>query len=197
MLDEKFIFLALLFNVIGNLGYLRAVIQGKAKPHKVSWFLWALAPLIGFAAQLSEGVGLISLMTLAVGLGPGVIFLASFMNKKADWKINNFDIFCGSISVLALILWAITQDAILALTLSIIADAVACIPSLIKSWYFPETEEPNAYLFAAISALITTLTIHTWNFETFGFPLWILLIASIFYILIRFKIGKKIKLTLT
>ena len=193
MIDEKFVYLAFLFNILGTISYLWAVIKGEAKPNKVTWFLWALAPLIGFAAQWVEGVGLSSLMTFAVGFGPLLVFLASFMNKKASWKITKFDLFCASISILAIILWVLTNDALLALFFSIIADLVACFPTLIKSWYYPETEEYKAYLFAGISALITLLTIKTWTFLHYGFPLWILIIALIFAVLIRFKLGKVIK----
>src|SRR5690554_429016 len=98
MLNENFIFLAIIFNIASSYSYLKAVILGHAKPHKVTWFLWALAPLVGFSAQLAQGVGLVSLMTLAIGSGPALIFAASFLNKKSDWKITKFDLFCGSIS---------------------------------------------------------------------------------------------------
>lgn len=192
MINENFIYLALVFNVMGNFSYLKAVIQGKAKPHKVTWFLWALAPLIGFAAQFSQGVGLVSLMTFAIGFGPLLVFSASFLNKESDWKITNFDYFCGGVSMLAIILWFITKDAMLALILSIAADAIACVPTLIKSWTYPETEEYKAYLCAGISAFITTLSIQTWNFQTYAFPIWTLIICAIFVILIKFKVGKKI-----
>ncbi len=191
MLSENFIYLALIFNIIGNFSYLKAVIQGKAKPHKISWFIWALAPLVAFAAQISQGVGISSLMTFAVGFGPLLVFLASFTNRKAQWKINKFDYFCLALSVLAILLWALTKDALLALILSIIADAVACIPTLIKSWYFPETEDYIAYLCAGISAFITILTIQTWDFQTYAFPVWILGICAVFVLLIKFKIGTK------
>lgn len=193
MLDEKFVYLAFFFNIAGTVSYLIAVLKGEAKPNKVTWFLWALAPLIAFAAQLVEGVGLVSLMTFAVGFGPLLVFLASFTNKKAAWKITKFDLFCGSISFLAIILWVITKDAFVALILSIVADAVACIPTLIKSWYHPETEEYKAYLFVAVSAFITLLTIKTWTFFNYGFPLWIFLIALVFVLFIKFKPGKIIR----
>lgn len=193
MLNENFIYLAISFNILGNFSYLKAVVGGKAKPHKVSWFIWALAPLIAFAAQISQGVGISSLMTFAVGFGPLLVFLASFLNRKAVWKISNFDYFCLILSLMAVILWIITKDALLALILSIVADAIACIPTLIKSWYFPETEDYKAYLFAGISAFITTLTIHDWNFQTFAFPIWILIICLVFVLLIKFSIGKHFK----
>ena len=190
MIDEKFVYLAFLFNLSATSSYLYAVIKGKAKPHKVTWFLWALAPLIAFAAQISQGVGISSLMTFAVGFGPLLIFLASFINKKSDWKITNFDLFCGSISILAIILWFITKDAFLALILSMLADAVACIPTLIKSYTHPETEDLNAYVLAGISAIITLASLPLLTFTYYGFPLQTFIICATFTILIKFKIRK-------
>lgn len=89
MIDEKFIFIAVAFNLAGGLSYLIATLKGEAKPNKVSWFFWGLAPMIAFAAQVKQGVGLVSLMTLAIGFSPVIIFFASFLNKKAEWKITN------------------------------------------------------------------------------------------------------------
>jgi hypothetical protein len=193
MIDERFVYLAFLFNLSSTASYLYAVIKGTAKPNKVTWFLWALAPLIAFAAQIAQGVGISALMTFAVGFGPTLIFIASFFNRKAEWKISNFDLLCGGISLSALILWAITRDAFIALLLAIFADFLACIPTYIKSWYNPETEDVRAYLLAGISALITLASLQTWTFLYYGFPFWTLIVCASFYILIKFKLGKVFK----
>lgn len=57
MIDEKFVFLAVILNFLGSLSYLIATIKGEVKLNKVTWFIWALAPLIAFAAEISLGVG--------------------------------------------------------------------------------------------------------------------------------------------
>jgi hypothetical protein len=190
MIDERFVYLAFVFNLIGTSSYLYEVIKGRAKPHKVTWFLWALAPLIAFAAQINQGVGISALMTFAVGFGPLVIFIASFFNKKSDWQITKFDLFCGAISIFALILWGLTKDAFLALVLAMAADGVACIPTYLKSYKHPETEDYRAYLFAGISALITLATIQTWSFLYYGFPVQTFIICAVFVVLIKFRLGK-------
>jgi hypothetical protein len=190
VIDERFVYLAFLFNISATASYLFAVIKGTAKPHKVTWFLWALAPLIAFSAQISQGVGISSLMTFAVGFGPLLIFLASFLNKKSDWKITKFDLFCGSISIFAIILWMLTSDAFIALIFSMAADLIACIPTLIKSYYYPVTEDVRAYVFAAISAVITLASLQIWTFDYYGFPLQTFIICAIFVILLKFKLGK-------
>jgi hypothetical protein len=131
-----------------------------------------------------------------VGFGPLMVFTASFVDKEAFWKITRLDIVCGVLSVIALILWAITGDGNIAIILSIAADLLAGIPTLIKSYNEPETEHPSAFRNGALSAGITLLTIKTWTFANYGFALYILLICTVLYSLIRFKLGKRIKLRL-
>ncbi len=73
------------------------------------------------------------------------------------------------------------------------ADGLAGLPTIVKSYKNPETENYKVFFFGGISAIITLFTINTWNLAHFGFPLYILLINAIFVLLIKFKIGKVIE----
>ena len=95
MINQHFVIVGALFNLVGSATYAFNTIKGKTKPNRVTWFLWALAPLIAFAAQLNEGVTWAALMTFMVGFGPLIIFISSFVNRKAYWKITKLDIVCG------------------------------------------------------------------------------------------------------
>jgi hypothetical protein len=44
------------------------------------------------------------------GFSPLLIFIASFLIKKAHWKPSTFDYACGALSSLALILCYLTKD---------------------------------------------------------------------------------------
>lgn len=192
MIDERFVLIGLLLNLVGSATYAWSTFKGRTKPNRVTWFLWALAPLIAFAAQLHEGVGLQIWMTFMVGFGPALVFIVSFLNKKAYWQITRLDIVCGVLSVIALILWGLTGDGNIAIALSIGADSLAAIPTVIKAYREPETEHSDVFRNGAISAIITLLTIKTWTFANFGFALYILLICVVLYALIRFKLGKRV-----
>jgi hypothetical protein len=190
MISEKFIYFGALLNLFGSLTYVKETIIGRTRPNRVSWFMWALAPLVAFAAEISKGVGLVALMTFMVGFGPLLVFIASFVNKKAVWKITQFDLLCGILSFLGLIFWLLTQEGNIAIVFAIVADTLAAIPTLFKSFKYPETESSIVFSVSAISALITLLTINNWTFAAFGFPLYIFVICTIFTLLIRFKLGK-------
>lgn len=189
MININFIYFGALLNLIGSSSYAIDTFRGKTKPNRVTWFLWALAPLIAFSAMLNSGVGVRSLMTFMVGFGPAVVSIASFVNKKAFWKITKLDITCGVLSVLALVLWYLTKDAVIAIVLSIAADALAGVPTLVKAYKEPETESYNVFFFGAVSAIITLLTIQHWTFAVAAFPVYIFVICFTLFLLIFRKQG--------
>ncbi|HZE87161.1 MAG TPA: hypothetical protein VE090_03035 [Methylomirabilota bacterium] len=193
MIDERFVIVGVLLNAIGGAKYLFDTLKGKTKPNKVTWFLWALAPLIAFAAEFKQGIGLISLMTFSVGFVPLIIFLASFVNRQAAWKITRLDIACGILSLLGLLLWFVTKLGNTAIFFAIISDAIAAIPTLIKSYKAPETESKQAYLLSGLNGLITTLTIKQWTFAYYGFPVYMIVSNWIIFAIIHCKIGKYFK----
>ncbi len=190
MLNQNFVILAAVIGFSGTLGYLISTLKGETKPNRVTWIVWAIAPLLAFGAELSKGVGIQSLMTFVVGFGPLLVLLASFVNKKSEWKLGRLDFICGGLSVLGLILWLVLREGNIAIFFAITADGLAAIPTIVKSFYFPETENYFGFLAPAIGAGITMLTIQNWSFAQYGFPLYILLVCILLTLLIKFKVGR-------
>lgn len=195
MLNENFVILGAFINLLGGISYIKDTIQGKIQPNRVSWGLWALAVAIAFSAEVSQGVGIQSLATFMVGFTPLLIFLASFVNKKAYWKLTKFDLLCGALSIIGLILWFVTKIGNIAILFSIFADLMAGVPTLVKSYKFPETENWIEFMSSFISVSIAMLTIKSWTFAYYAFPLYIFLYDLTAVILIKFKVGKRIKLS--
>lgn len=194
MIDERFTIIGSVIAIIGGLSYLVATIKGKVKPNKVSFLLWSFAPLIAFAAQMKEGVSFfLALITFVAGIEPLSIFIASFFNKKAEWKINGLDLACGAMSILGLILWQITKTVNIAILFSILADGMASLPTLIKSFKHPETELAWTYFTTVISAVITLLAVKEYTFANIGFTVYLLVVCLIISLLVQFKLGKLIK----
>lgn len=190
MLNPNFVLLGVVISFAGSLSYLIDTVKGKVKPNRVSFLLWGVVPMIAFFAEINKGVGIQSLTTLMVGLMPILILLASFANRKAEWKLGTFDYICGGLAILSLVLWYITQEGNIAIALSIFADGLAALPTIVKSYYFPETENFYAYLTTIIASGITLLTITSWNFAHYGFPFYLLIVNLIIFSLVKFKFGK-------
>ncbi len=190
MINQNFVLLGAIIAAIGCLSYLIDTVKGKVKPNRVSFLVWSLAPLIAFVAEIKQGVGLQSLMTFVVGFLPLTIFIASFFNNKAVWKLTRFDLTCGAFSIIGLVLWYITKSGNIAIIFSILADGLAALPTIVKSFNFPETESGWPYFSATISAAITLLTVKVWDVANVGFPIYVLIVTLVISALVQFKLGK-------
>ena len=192
MLNQNFIIIGTLIGAVGSLAYLVDTVKGKVKPNRVSFLLWSIAPLIAFAAQIKQGVGLESLMTFSTGFLPLTVFIASFVNKKAEWKITKFDLICGGLSILGLILWLVTKVGNIAITFSILADALAAIPTLVKAYRYPDTEIAWPWIATVFGVVLTLLTLNGLTFANSGFIIYILIVNTLIFSLVQFRIGEKL-----
>jgi len=165
-------------NAFGWVMYIIDTLKWKTKPNKVTWWIWAAAPLIGsFAMYSSNWLTWNILPVFMAGFIPLLIFISSFINKNSYWELKKLDYICLILAILALILWQVTDNPLLAIVFWILADFLAAIPILIKTYNFPETENPFpffAWLLANLSAL---LVIKEWNIEEWLFPVYLILIC--------------------
>lgn len=143
------------------------------QPNRVSWLLWGAIPIIAFLTQLDEGVGLLAVSTLAVGVGPLAVFAASWLNQSSYWRLTRFDMACGALAVVALIVWLVLDDALLALWVSIVADLISGIPTIRKAWRDPRSERAFPYAFATLNGAITLLSVQEWTAMHYVFPLYL------------------------
>ncbi len=159
MIDPRFIYLAVFLSAVGGSSYVRDTLRGVAKPNRVSWSLWGLEGVLGFGAELQQGIGIASLMTLMLGLMPCVVVLASFRSRHGVWKIGAFDVVCGSISIVGLCFWGFVNRPTVALVAFVTADMVAALPTLRKSWRAPSTETSRVFVMGCCNCVITLMTL--------------------------------------
>ncbi len=183
---QAVVILGVLINFAGTYTYIRDTLRGSTKPNRVTWFLWSIAPLIGAVAAFYGGVSWAVVPVLMTGLCPLLVFAASFWNSNAYWKLEKFDYACGAFSVLALILWAVTREPVIAIIFAIIADAFAALPTLFKSWTDPETETAFAYVAAGLS-VIASFIVAPPSFIAYAFPVYLVVINGVMALVIILK----------
>ena len=166
-------------SIAGSVAYIRDTISGKTKPNRVTWSMWALAPLIGTAAALyaEADIWATSRIFLA-GFLPLIVFSASFVNPKSYWKLTTFDLLCGACSVLALLLWIGIDSPRLAILFAALGDGFAAVPTIRKAWKNPETETGLTYLAGFIAVVLIIPSIPKWDIENSAFQIYLLIANS-------------------
>lgn len=193
MIDPRFVYLAAALAVVGAFSYIRSTLAGVTRPNRVTWSLWGVEGILAFAVEIQQHVGLASIMTLMLGLVPCVVVVASFRNPHGVWKIGVFDIACGAIAVAGLIFWAFINEPTVALVSFVVADQVAALPTVRKSWLAPETESPRIFFLGFMNCAITLFTLTTLTTAGVLFPGCILVTDLLLGVLIVTRAGPRFR----
>ena len=175
---EYLVFIAASATLLSTFVYVRSMFNGGAKPNRVSWLMWTIAPLIATAAAVSNGVGWAVLPVFMAGFSPFLILIASFAIKKSYWKLTSFDYACGILSALAIILWFATNNPDVAIMFAVASDALAAVPTMIKAWNHPETESPWPYVTGVFTALTSFTAATSWTFSEYAFPTYLIVVNT-------------------
>ena len=181
MINENFVFLGFLLTIVGSIMYVLDIRKGNVKPNILTWILWALAPMIAFSAQLSEGAGLRAVHTFSTGFGPLLIVITALIYRQSLFKVKVRDYVFGFLSLVGIVLWKITGEGSVAILFALLADLFAALPTIEKLYLHPETENGWIFGLGIVGAFIALLTIKDWRFEEFGFTLYILLVNCVMF----------------
>ncbi|MFT7507758.1 MAG: hypothetical protein ACI92I_000926 [Acidimicrobiales bacterium] len=186
MLPEYFAFVSTVIASIGGIHYLWLTIQGRVQPNRLTYFFWGLFPVIAFFAQSSIDVSSVMWITLAMGVLPASVFAVSFLNPAAYWKIQKRDYLLAAIAVASMSLWYITNNPMLAIIFALLADMFASIPTFIKSYTDPYSEDWRPYAISCVAFFVGVLAIQTWTFAEYSFVLYFfvatLLMSTLIYV---------------
>jgi hypothetical protein len=189
VLPEYFAIIGAVIGSIGGFYYLYETIIGKAKPNRVTWLLWGLFPMVIFIAQRAQGVEGLSWASFVAGFTPILILLTSFLKKKAYWKTQPRDYYLMAAAVAGIVLWALTDDPNLAILFALVADLLAGLPTVIKSYRHPETESWIAYAISTLGFGMGVLAIQTFTFENYAFIGYLFLLNGLLALLASRRIS--------
>lgn len=170
----------------GKILYIKDMISWNTKANRVSRFIRWIAPIISWFASLSDWVKFITIIPVFIAwIWPLLVFLCSFIDNKWYWKLEKFDYICWILSIFAILLRYITKNPVLAIVFSIISDLLASIPTIKKSWLYPETESIMWYVTWLFGIFVSIFTLNIYSFSELAFSIYLLLlciwITSIIY----------------
>ena len=155
--------------------YVKDILHGSTRPNIVSWFLWVLLLSISIFAQYSAGASWSLLFLIGDLVGTSIIFilcLAGYGYGKYGW----IEVVCFSLAIIAIVSWQLTNQPILAIVFSIIADAMASVPTIVKAYRDPWSEDASQWLIIGVASILAILSTTIWNPANIIFPAYLLLV---------------------
>lgn len=161
-------FVALLLNLVAYGLYFRGVFKGFTKPHPFTWLVFSVVDGTVFFAQIVSGGGPGAwILGMAAVLNACVFLVALVWGEK---RIPKTDWVCLVVALFGIALWRLTNDPFLAVVFASVADAVAKVPTMRKSYFRPHEETVSTWFLGALSYGISIAALTSLNPTTVFFP---------------------------
>lgn len=150
--------------------YIYGIIRGKTKPERASYGIWSLVNIITLLSYLAAGGLETAGVTAAYTLTTALIFAMSF--KYGVGGLNKFDVLCIALAIISILLWVTTANPLTALYLGILVKIFGLLPTLVKAYYRPDTENTLAWVMCAAASTLNLFAITSFTPAIVSLPLY-------------------------
>lgn len=178
-----------ILSLVGYIPYIITIIQGKTRPNRATWWIWTLVGGLLAFSYLSEGDPNSIWLPLGYFIGPFITAILSLRYGYAEW--TKLDIACIVVAIISIVPWWLSHDATITLLINLIIDATGAIPTVVKTYREPETEDFTAWIIFWVANTLQLFAISMWNIAAL-YPIYLFILAtSIVAFIIRGKIKKR------
>ncbi|HKU18885.1 MAG TPA: hypothetical protein VJP80_06465 [Candidatus Saccharimonadales bacterium] len=174
----------LILSLISPIFYSKSIFARKAKPHKVTRLIVWLASIAGVLAVLHSNNT------------AGKIFAAIFLARATYLLVlaaiygvggaSRLDKTCLVIGVVALIVYVVTGNGLLAISFGVLSDLIGYIPTFVKTWREPTSESPTFFAIEGLASFLGMLAIWQLRVDII-LPVYFVLCSSVVVALIYRK----------
>lgn len=143
--------------VIQVIPYFISIFKGDTKPERTTFAIWSLVNIVTVSSYIAVGATTTIFVPLIFAMTSVIIFLLSL--KYGMGGFNRLDIACLCISLVAIAIWVITSNPLLALYGNLIASTLGFLPTIKKVYYLPKTENTLSWTLSALASVLNLFAI--------------------------------------
>lgn len=177
-----FIVISSLLALISPIVYARAILKGEAKPHRTTRFVLLIITALSTASLLANNNTVAVWLAGVSTIQAIIIFILSLKHGMGGWA--KLDLVCLLIALMGIAAWQTTNNPLLGLYFSILADFTGMIPALIKTYRLPKTEIATFFVLDTVAAVFTMFAISNFSIENIAYPVYIFAINIVMTLLI-------------
>lgn len=151
--------------------YIYEVIWANTRPERASWFIWMILSYIAFFSQKSEGATDSLWLTVSITIGVTIIFILSI--KRGVGGFTKRDYMALLSAAFGLVLWYFTREAVYALIIVVIIDAIGAYLTVLKIIKNPLSESLNAWILSVVGALLGVIAVGKINVVLLIYPFYL------------------------
>lgn len=157
--------------------YVRDVYAGHNHPQRSGWLIFLTLNFIFLSTQWVEGARY-SIISLTIG----TFFILLVIPKLKTQGVGGFDLkdkISLSVAIFGLFIWAITNEPLIALWMSLLVDAAGAWLVIEKTYRLPWSETKIAWLGTTLTGTLSLLAVGSIDYELLIVPGYLTLVSII------------------
>lgn len=162
--------------------YIIDILHGQARPARSTRIMYMLLMVLALIQQ--HQLGSTWALLLIIGELIQAILILGLSYKFGMGGITRLDMGCYALLAINIVVWQSMNNALIGIYLTILADLIASVPTLYKSYKRPETETAAYFSLGAVSGLLAVFSQINPTYSNIVFPLYIAIINAVVAVLI-------------
>ncbi len=157
--------------------YYISIIRGRSRPNRATWIILTVVGVLIAASYYASGARDTMWVALAYTIGPSIAAILAF--RYGEGGATRLDIFCLVACGLSVILWILSENPIYTLTINIAIDFLGILPTLVKSYIDPESEDTLAWTLTTLSNGLNVFAIGAWTVSIALYPIYMVIVNGL------------------
>ncbi len=159
----------------GYIPYIYSIFTGNTRPNRATWFIWTIVGGLLAFSYIAEGDQHSIWLPLGYFVGPLMVAILSLRYGYAEW--TRLDTICIVAAIISIIPWVLSDNATITLIINLLIDMTGAIPTLVKTYREPETEDLSGWLVFFIANTLQLFAISMWNLAAL-YPIYLFFLAG-------------------
>ena len=156
---------------LGIVPYSFSIIKGNTRPNPLSLIGWSVMSAIPAAAQLAAGADWSIVIPLSSVFNNIIYFAIAYRMKRLS-RFHPADKYVFLFGLVAIVVWLVSDDPLLAIYISICANALFTVPTIIKTHRHPLQESLFCWVLYDIACIFGILSISSFQMQNIAFPIY-------------------------
>lgn len=188
--------LAGILSLVAFVPYIIAILRGKIKPNRASWWIWTVMGLVLGLSYYSSGANGTIWVPVSYFIGPLVTAILSIRYGEGGWtKFDRVCIFAACVSTIPWVILSLffhsREAALPTLIIGLCIDFAGAVPTIRKAYREPESEDRLAWSMFFLANILNVVAIDRWTLEIMVYPVYMMLGGGSIAILVLWPRRKK------
>ena len=174
--------LAGLAAVVNTVPYIRDIVRGTTRPHRGTWFVWAVLAIVVYGSQRADGASWSLIMAGAQAMLTTLVFVLAV--RHGEGGLSATDAAFTAMAAVGVIGWLVADEPIVATASVVAADLMAAAMMAPKTYRDPGSETLASFALASVGGALAAGAAGSTSLALLMYPIYFCVVNAAIALLI-------------